>query len=109
MRLEGNTLTLGETRSLILHGLTARGKPMREHVDIEATTGRSRNSHGRRGNTVRRLECNWELMIFYVAPATEDFAIRLNSEDPDELKTAFNRLLRDMMGTMEQWDSQSKN
>ena len=33
--LEGNTLTLGETRSLVLHGLTARGKPMREHVDIE--------------------------------------------------------------------------
>ena len=60
-------------------------------------------------NTVRRRECNWELMIFYVAPATEDFAIRLDSEDPDELKTAFNRLLRDMMGTMELWDSQSKN
>ena len=33
--LEGNTLTLGETRSLLLHGLTARGKPMREHLDIE--------------------------------------------------------------------------
>ena len=60
-------------------------------------------------NTVRRRECNWELMIFYVAPATEDFATRLDSDDPDELKTAFNRLLRDMMGTMELWDSQSKN
>ncbi len=33
--LEGNSLTLGETRSLILHGLTARGKPMRDHLDIE--------------------------------------------------------------------------
>ena len=33
--LEGNTLTLAETRSLLLHGLTARGKPMREHLDIE--------------------------------------------------------------------------
>ena len=33
--IEGNTLTLGETRSLILHGLTARGKPMRDHLDIE--------------------------------------------------------------------------
>ena len=60
-------------------------------------------------NTVRRRERNWELMIFYVAPATEDFAIRLDSADPDELKTAFNRLLRDMMGTMELWDSQSQN
>ena len=27
--VEGNSLTLGETRSLILHGLTAQGKPMR--------------------------------------------------------------------------------
>ena len=33
--IEGNSLTLGETRSLILHGLTASGKPMRDHLDIE--------------------------------------------------------------------------
>lgn len=33
--IEGNTLTLGETRTLILHGLTARGKPMRDHLDIK--------------------------------------------------------------------------
>ena len=33
--VEGNALTLGETRSLILHGLTARGKPIRDHLDIQ--------------------------------------------------------------------------
>ncbi len=33
--IEGDSLTLGETRSLILHGLTAHGKPMRDHLDIE--------------------------------------------------------------------------
>ena len=33
--IEGNSLTHGETKSLILHGLTARGKPMRDHLDIE--------------------------------------------------------------------------
>ena len=33
--IEGNTLTYGETRSLILHGLTAQGKPMRDHLDIK--------------------------------------------------------------------------
>ena len=33
--IEGNTLTLGETRSLILFGLTAHGKPLRDHVDIQ--------------------------------------------------------------------------
>ena len=33
--VEGNSLTLGEARSLILHGLTARGKAMRDHLDIQ--------------------------------------------------------------------------
>ena len=33
--IEGNSLTLGETRSLIMHGLTAQGKPLRDHLDIE--------------------------------------------------------------------------
>lgn len=33
--IEGNSLTLGETKSLILHGLTASGKPMRDHLDIK--------------------------------------------------------------------------
>ena len=33
--VEGNALTLGETRSLILHGRTARGKPIRDHLDIQ--------------------------------------------------------------------------
>ena len=32
--IEGNSLTLGETRSLLLHGLTAAGKPIRDHLDI---------------------------------------------------------------------------
>lgn len=33
--IEGNSLTLGETRSLLLHGLTAEGKPLRDHLDIK--------------------------------------------------------------------------
>ena len=33
--IEGNTLNYGETRNLILYGLTAQGKPMRDHLDIE--------------------------------------------------------------------------
>ncbi|MCY4529124.1 MAG: Fic family protein [Chloroflexi bacterium] len=33
--IEGNTLTYGETRSLILQGLTAQGKPLRDHLDIK--------------------------------------------------------------------------
>jgi Fic family protein len=33
--IEGNSLTLGETRSLLLHGLTAAGKPMRDHLDVK--------------------------------------------------------------------------
>ena len=32
--LEGNTLTFGETKALILFGITANGKPLREHDEI---------------------------------------------------------------------------
>ncbi|MEO1712795.1 MAG: Fic family protein, partial [Bacteroidota bacterium] len=32
--LEGNSLTFGETQALILHGITAQGKPLRDHSEI---------------------------------------------------------------------------
>lgn len=32
--LEGNSLTYGETKALILHGITAQGKPLKDHVEI---------------------------------------------------------------------------
>lgn len=34
--IEGNSLTLGETLNLILDGLTAKGKPLRDHLEIRA-------------------------------------------------------------------------
>ena len=32
--IEGNSLTYGETIQLLLHGLTAKGKPLKDHLDI---------------------------------------------------------------------------
>lgn len=32
--LEGNTLTLGETRTFLMEGLTAKGKPFKDYLDI---------------------------------------------------------------------------
>lgn len=32
--LEGNSLTFGETKLLILHGLTAQGKPLKDHFEV---------------------------------------------------------------------------
>ncbi|MCO6491274.1 MAG: hypothetical protein J5I98_22850 [Phaeodactylibacter sp.] len=32
--IEGNSLTYGETKLLILHGLTADGKPLRHHFEV---------------------------------------------------------------------------
>ena len=32
--IEGNSLTYGETKSLILHHITAQGKPLRHHFEI---------------------------------------------------------------------------
>ncbi len=32
--IEGNTLTLGETATFLMEGLTAQGKPLKDHLDI---------------------------------------------------------------------------
>ncbi len=32
--IEGNSLSYGETRALLLHGVTAQGKPLKDHLDI---------------------------------------------------------------------------
>ena len=33
--IEGNTLTASETRAFILHGITAKGKPFRDYIEME--------------------------------------------------------------------------
>ena len=33
--IEGNSLTYGETKSFLLHGITANGKPFKDHLDIK--------------------------------------------------------------------------
>ncbi len=33
--IEGNSLTFGETKALLLHGITAQGKPLRDHFEIQ--------------------------------------------------------------------------
>lgn len=33
--IEGNSLTYGETKTFILHGLTAEGKPLKDHLEIK--------------------------------------------------------------------------
>ena len=33
--IEGNTLTYGETKAFLLHGITAQGKPFRDYLDIK--------------------------------------------------------------------------
>lgn len=33
--IEGNQLTLGETKMLLMHGLTAKGKPLKDHEDVK--------------------------------------------------------------------------
>ncbi len=36
--IEGNTLTLGETKIFLLEGLTAKGKPLKDHLDSPKST-----------------------------------------------------------------------
>jgi len=32
--IEGNSLTFGETKALLMHGITAKGKPLKDHVEM---------------------------------------------------------------------------
>ena len=33
--IEGNKLNYGETTALLTHGITAKGKPLKDHLDIQ--------------------------------------------------------------------------
>src|SRR6056297_1264700 len=33
--IEGNTLTASETRAFLLHGITAKGKPFRDYIEMK--------------------------------------------------------------------------
>src|ERR1700744_1311739 len=33
--IEGNKLNYGETTALLMHGITAKGKPLKDHLDIQ--------------------------------------------------------------------------
>lgn len=33
--IEGNSLTFGETKTFLLHGITAAGKPLKDHLDVK--------------------------------------------------------------------------
>ncbi|KEQ31534.1 hypothetical protein N180_11040 [Pedobacter antarcticus 4BY] len=33
-KIEGNMLTYGETKALLLFGITAQGKPLQDHIEI---------------------------------------------------------------------------
>ncbi|MEO5928314.1 MAG: Fic family protein [Candidatus Kapaibacterium sp.] len=41
--IEGNSLTFGETKTFLLHGLTAEGKPLKDHLEIR---GHNEAIHG---------------------------------------------------------------
>ena len=49
--IEGNKLTYGETVALLMHGVTAKGKPLKDHLDAVSYT------HLRAHETLRYLVC----------------------------------------------------
>ncbi|MGB3618805.1 MAG: hypothetical protein WBA12_11860 [Catalinimonas sp.] len=40
-KIEGNSLTFGETKTLLLFNLTAEGKPLKDHLEIAGHHERS--------------------------------------------------------------------
>jgi Fic family protein len=60
--IEGNELTYGETGSLILNGLTAKGKPLKDHLEVEGhhraidfMLGMIKGQRGLTQNDIRQL------------------------------------------------------
>ncbi|GGB84244.1 hypothetical protein GCM10007424_25340 [Flavobacterium suaedae] len=62
--LEGNSLTYGETKALLLHGVTAQGKPLKDHFEV----------------TGHNEAINWVLdMVKGDRPLTENFIRELHT------------------------------
>ena len=55
----------------------------------------------------RPHEREWEFSVTHIARATNGFSVQCDSDDQDELKTTFNRLLRHMVDIISRWNSQS--
>jgi Fic family protein len=61
--LEGNSLTYGETKALLFHGITAQGKPLKDHFEI----------------TGHNEAIDWVLdMVKNTTPLTENFIRQLH-------------------------------
>jgi hypothetical protein len=73
--IEENSLSLGETRSLLLHGLTAAGKPLRDHIDIEATTRRC---------------CGWKILCATSAHSPSSLSGACINSQTRSLKASFS-------------------
>lgn len=98
--IEGNSLTLGETRSLLLHGLTAAGKPMRDHIDIrghnEAVLWLEDFVHDERPLTEQFIRGMHEVLLGepYEVPAqTPDGQPTHKTIQPGQYKTSPNNVL----------------
>ena len=98
--IEGNSLTLGETRSLLLHGLTAAGKSMRDHLDIkgrnEAVLWLEDFVRDERPLTEQFIRGMHEVLLSeaYEMPAqTPDGQPSRKTIQPDQYKTSPNNVL----------------
>lgn len=98
--IEGNALTLGETRSLLLHGLTAAGKPMRDHLDIkghnEAVLWLEEIVRDQRPLTEQFIRGMHQVLLgepYYVAAQTPDGQPTRKLITPGQYKTSPNNVL----------------
>jgi Fic family protein len=77
--LEGNSLTYGETKSLLLHGITARGKSLLDHLQItghQDAIEEIEEAVKRQRPLTESLLRSWHVLIlkepYYVDAKTED-------------------------------------
>lgn len=98
--LEGNSLTFGETKALILHGITAQGKPLKDHFEITGhdeaikwVTDVVKGDHPLTENFIRELHTLLLKESYYVDAITPEGKPTRRRVAVGQYKTAPNHVL----------------
>jgi Fic family protein len=81
--LEGNSLTYGETKLLIMHGMTAQGKPLKDHLEI---TGHNEALH-EIGDAIKQERPITETFLRQLHTLILKERYQVNAQTPEGLST----------------------
>jgi Fic family protein len=129
--LEGNSLTYGETKALILFGITAQGKPLKDHFEmtghneaLEWVTDIVKGDYPLTESFIRKLHILLLKEPYYVKAKTPDgkptrkrIEIGKYKEEPNHVETITGEIFRfatpeetpALMGDLIKWYNEKRN